>query len=178
MSIITLFRLIVRPALTLVFALGLGLSSANAAAASGIDAKTAFARMKSLSGDWTGPKMMGTQMNMNFRVIAAGSVVLATCFAGTPNEMITVYYLNGDKLVQTHYCMLGNQPRMRLNTKKSSADTLVFDFAGGDNIKSTKMNMHGETLHFVGRNKIESTCVSEEKGKPITTHTAVLVRKS
>ena len=177
MNILLPFRIIVRPALTLALAFGVAFSSANAATASGIDSKAAFARMKSLSGDWTGPKMMGYRMNMNFRVIAAGSAVLATCFAGTPNEMITVYYLNGDKLVQTHYCVFGNQPHLKLNMKKSSADTLVFDFAGGDNIKSTKMNMHAQTLRFVGRNKIENTCTSEENGKPGTAHTAVLLRK-
>ncbi|MEA3188736.1 MAG: hypothetical protein QOD99_2566 [Chthoniobacter sp.] len=153
------------------------LSTARAATTGGIDTRTAFARMKSLSGDWTGPKMMGHPMNMNVRVIAGGSAVLATFCAGTPMEMITVYYVSNDKLVQTHYCMLGNQPRMKLNAKKSSADTLVFDFAGGDNIKATRMNMHGETLHFVGRKKIESTCMSEEKGKPHTTHTTVMVRR-
>ncbi len=178
MNILNPFRMIVRPALPLVLvALGVAFSPANATTTGGIEAKAAFARMKSLSGDWVGPKMMGTRMNMDFRVIAAGSAVLATCFAGTRNEMITVYYLNGDKLVQTHYCMLGNQPRMKLNTKKSSADTLLFDFAGGDNISSTKMNMHGQTLRFIGRNKIESTCTSEEKGKPSSTHAMVLVRK-
>src|SRR5438552_2636683 len=111
-------------------ALTLAFSSAHAATTGGIDGKAAFARMKSLAG--------------NFRVIASGSAVLETCFAGTPMEMVTVYYLKDDKLVQTHYCMLGNQPRMKLNAKKSSADTLVFDFAGGDNMKSTKMNMHAE----------------------------------
>jgi hypothetical protein len=177
MNLITSLRIVSRYCLTLGLGLGLAFSSAKAAPAGGVEAKTAFARMKSLSGDWAGPKMMGTHLNMNFRVIAAGSAVLATCFAGTPNEMITVYYLNGDKLVQTHYCMLGNQPRMRLNPKKSSADTLVFEFAGGDNIRSTKMNMHGETLRFIGRNKIEMTCTGEEKGKPSGAHSSVLVRK-
>ena len=175
------FRIVVRHALTLILAASVSvasISSATAAAASGTDSQRAFERMKSLSGNWTGPKMMGTRLTMNFRVIAAGSAVLATCFQGTPNEMITVYYLNDGKLVQTHYCALGNQPRMKLNTKKSSSDTLVFDFAGGDNIASTKMNMHGQTLHFVSKNKIENSCTSEENGKPTATHTAVLVRKA
>jgi hypothetical protein len=169
------FRIL--PGLTLALVAVATFATANAKTTGGIDTKTAFARMKSLSGDWTGPKMMGHRMDMNFRVIAGGSAVLATCFAGTPMEMITVYYINDGKLVQTHYCILGNQPRMKLNDKTSTPDTLVFDFAGGDNIKATKMNMHGETLHFSGRNRIESTCTSEEKGKPKTTHTAVLVRK-
>jgi hypothetical protein len=166
-------------ALALTLAVGVAASSVNAATtASSIDAKTAFERMKSLSGAWTGPKMMGSRVKINFHTIAAGSAVLATCFEGTPNEMITVYYMDGKNLVQTHYCMMGNQPHMKLNTKKSSADTLVFDFAGGDNIKSTKMNMHGETIHFVSKNKFENTCIGEEKGKPATTQTAVFVRKS
>jgi hypothetical protein len=175
MKINSSLKMIFRITLALVAAAAF--STANAATTSGIDTKTAFARMKSLSGDWTGPKMMGHRMNMNFRVIAGGSAVLATCFAGTPMEMITVYYIKGDKLVLTHYCMLGNQPRMKLNARASSADTLVFDFAGGDNIKTTKAHMHAETLHFVGRNKIESTCMNCEKGKACEKHTAVLVRR-
>ncbi len=156
-------------------ALVLAFSSTHAAMTGGIDDKAAFARMKSLTGNWSG-KMMGQRLTMNYRVIAGGSAVLQTCLANTPMEMITVYYLKDGKLVQTHYCTLGNQPRMKLNTKKSSADRLVFDYAGGDNMKSTKSNMHAETLHFVGKNKMESTCTSEEKGKPSSTHTTVLTR--
>ncbi len=141
-----------------------------------IDSKTAFARMKSLSGDWQGPKMMGKRCDVNYRVIAGGSAVLETCFANTPMEMVSVYYPTGKTLAMTHYCMLGNQPRMKLNLKKSTADTLVFDFAGGDNIKTTKMNMHSTTLHFVGKNKIQSTCTGEENGKRGQTHTALFTR--
>lgn len=161
--------------LTLALAVLLGATLSNVSAAT--DPKAAFARLKSMSGEWVGPKMMGTRMKAEYRVIAGGSAVLATFFPGTKNEMISVYYVADDQLVMTHYCMLGNQPRMKLNTKKSSADTLVFDFAGGDNIKSTKMNMHGETLHFLSKNKVESTCEGEERGKPNTKHTAVMVRK-
>jgi hypothetical protein len=89
--------------------------------------------------------------------------------------MVTVYYLSKNKLVQTHYCVLGNQPHMKFNSKKSTADTIVFDFAGGDNIGSTTNHMHAETLHLVGKNKIENTCTSFNKGK-CETHTSTLVR--
>jgi hypothetical protein len=163
--------------IALVAAVGATVATAREVTSQGTDARTAFARMKSLSGDWTGPKMMGHRLDVNYRVISGGSAVLATFFPGTSMEMITVYYLKGDSLVQTHYCLLANQPRAKLNLKKSSADTLVFDFAGGDNIKSTQKNMHGETLRFLGANKIESTCASSERGKPDTTHTVTLLRK-
>ena len=167
MNILPPFKIGVRPALTFALAFSLAFSSAYAGTTRRIDAKTAFARMKSLAGNWSGPKMMGQRCD---------SAVLETCFEGTPMEMVTVYYPVGNALVQTHYCMLGNQPHMKLNTKKSSADTLVFDFAGGDNIKQTHMNMHATTLHFVGRNKIESTCTSQEKGRPAGTHTSTFTR--
>lgn len=167
---------IVRLILALALLLCAGFSTANAASSAGLDDKAAFEKMKSLSGDWTGPKMMGHRMNAKYRVIAGGSAVLATFFPGTPMEMITVYYLSGDKLVLTHYCMLGNQPRMKFNPKKSAADTLVFEFAGGDNIHSNTKHMHGETLRLVSRNKVENTCTSCDKGGKCEQHSSTMVR--
>lgn len=167
---------ILRLTLALTFLIGTGLSTARATATPGLDDKAAFEKMKSLSGDWTGPKMMGHRMNANYRVIAGGSAVMATFFPGTPMEMITVYYLSKGKLVQTHYCMLGNQPHMKFNPKTSTADTIVFDFAGGDNIGSKTKHMHGETLRFAGKNKIENTCTSCDNGK-CEQHASAMVRK-
>jgi hypothetical protein len=167
----------VRITLALGLALCAAFSTATAATATGIDGKTAFARLKSLSGDWTGPEMMGHKLNQNYRVIAGGSAVMETCFPGTKMEMVSLYYLKGDSLEMSHYCMLGNQPHMRLNTRKSSADTLVFDFAGGDNISSTNGHMHAATLHIAGRNKIEMTGTLKMKGKPDMTCNSTLVRK-
>jgi hypothetical protein len=173
----TSLRTIVSLSLALVFALPVAVPSAKAAATGGIDAKSAFALIKSLSGDWTGPKMAGHRMNSNYRVIAGGSAVLETCFPGTPMEMVSLYYLKGGSLVMAHYCVMGNQPRMKLNTRNSTADTLVFDFAGGDNLRTTKGHMHSATMRIVGRNKIEITGTGKEKGKPDTTCSSTLVRK-
>jgi hypothetical protein len=176
MKVVSLYRILISSIVALGFVASAAVPSAHAATAGGVDAKTAFARMKSLAGTWSGPKMMGQRCNLNYRVIAGGSAVLETCFEGTPMEMVTVYYPVGNSLVQTHYCVAGNQPHMKLNLKKSSADTLVFDFAGGDNIKTTKMNMHATTLHFVGKNKMENTCTGQENGKLVAPHTAVFTR--
>lgn len=168
---------VVRHVLALVLVLLVTISPVNATTTAGTDAKSAFARLKSLAGDWTGPKMMGHRMNQNYRVIAGGSAVMETCFPGTPMEMVSIYYLKGDSLVMTHYCVMGNQPRMKLNTRKSSADTLVFDFDGGDNLRSTNGHMHSATLHLSGRNKIEMTGTAKMQGKPDSTCNSTLVRK-
>lgn len=169
---------IVRPALALALAVAAIFSTASTAHAE-LDAQAAFEKLKSLSGDWAGPKMEGMPhaTNQNYRVIAGGSAVKETCFPGTDMEMVSLYYLKGNDLVMQHYCVMGNQPRMKLNTKKSTADTLVFDFDGGDNIKSTQGHMHSATLHFVGANKIEMSGVAKEKGKPDQTCTNTLTRK-
>lgn len=163
--------------ITLASILLAGASLSNAATTTGVDAKTAFAKMKSLSGTWTGPKMMGQRMTEKYSVIAGGSAVMETCFPGTPMEMVSVYYLKGNDLVMTHYCMMGNQPRMKFNERKSTADTYVFDFAGGDNLGSTKGHMHSAKLHFVAKNKMEMTGTAKEKGKPDSTCSATMVRK-
>jgi hypothetical protein len=87
----------------------------------------AFERMKTLVGKWSGESPeMGT-MNTEFRLIAGDSVIRGTFAGGTPMEMLSVYHDVNGKLTMTHYCMLRNQPRMKL--VKSTADSLTFDLA-------------------------------------------------
>jgi len=49
-----------------------------------------------------------------------------------PENMITMFHMDGDRLLMTHYCGVGNQPRMKL----TSADpkSLTFEFIDGTNI--------------------------------------------
>src|SRR5690242_4649257 len=54
-----------------------------------------FERMKTLVGSWTGKCDMGqgpVDLNIQYRLLAGGSVLEERCFAGTPNEMVTMYY--------------------------------------------------------------------------------------
>src|SRR3954471_6925301 len=76
-----------------------------------------FERMKTLVGAWKGKTDMGQgpiDLTVQYRLLAGGSVLEERVFAGTPNEMTTMYYDQGDKLALTHYCMLGNRPGMLL----------------------------------------------------------------
>ncbi|MFT7485482.1 MAG: hypothetical protein ACI9F9_001332, partial [Candidatus Paceibacteria bacterium] len=50
--------------------------------------------------------------NSEFRVSAGGSFVEERTFVGTPREMLTVYHMDGAKLLATHYCMMGNAPHL------------------------------------------------------------------
>src|SRR5262245_9197473 len=76
-----------------------------------------FERMKSLVGTWTGKSDMGQgpiDISVQYRLLAGGSVLEERVFAGTPNEMISMYYDQAGKLAMTHYCIMGNRPGMLL----------------------------------------------------------------
>src|SRR3989449_7075637 len=88
-----------------------------------------FERMKTLVGTWKGKADMGQgpmEFTVEYRLISGGSAIEERIFAGTPKEMVTMYYDKNGKLALTHYCMLANQPGMLL--KSSDSKTLQFDF--------------------------------------------------
>ena len=60
-----------------------------------------FEKMKTMVGTWTGKTDMGqgpVDLQVQYRLVAAGSVLEEKVFAGTPNEMTTMYYDQGGKL--------------------------------------------------------------------------------
>lgn len=141
-------------------------------------ASAEFERMKSLVGTWQGKTDMGQgpiDLNVTYRVIAAGSVVEQRDFVGTPNEMVTMYYDKDGKLSMTHYCMLGNRPAMAL--KASDANSLTFDFDSCCGIDPKKeSHMHALTLRFDDANTITSTCQGVMEGKGASEHSVTLKR--
>ena len=112
-----------------------------------------------------------------YKVIAAGSVVHESMFVGTPHEMVTVYHLDGDDLILTHYCAAGNQPRMK-GEKSADANKLVFKFAGGTNLDPAKdAHMHDVTITFVGPDHIRQEWTFYKDGKATETEKFDLKRK-
>jgi hypothetical protein len=53
---------------------------------------------------------------------------------GTAHEMVNMYHLDGEKLMMTHYCAQGIQPRMKLAS--SDKGVLKFEFQDCTNLKS------------------------------------------
>jgi hypothetical protein len=149
-----------------------GGASAPAGAAvktAGVDGKAALERLKTLAGEWRGHVVTedGPPAKVVYSVTAGGSTVTEKLFPGTPHEMLTLYHLDGEDLVLTHYCAMGNQPRMRL-VKAALTDPLElrFDFTGGTNIDPAKdMHMHAGTLRLRGPDRLEAEWAVYDKGK-------------
>jgi hypothetical protein len=148
-------------------------------------AKSRFEHIKSLAGDWSGPgpaEMQGGQMEVHYRVTAGGNAVEETLMPGTDHEMVTMYHLDGDKLVLTHYCVAGNQPHMVASNEGSTngaVDTIRFEFAGASNMASPNAgHMHQMEMTIEGKDKVKSHWTFYDAGKPTHEATFELTRKS
>jgi hypothetical protein len=155
---------------------------ATAAAPSKATSHAGLERIKKLAGTWVAADKDGKptdQVVSVIKVTAGGSAVHETLFPGGPQEMLSVYHADGADLVMTHYCMLGNQPRMKADPK-SPANQIKWQFAGGTNLDPAKdMHMHEGTLTFVDDDHIEFSGVAWVGGTPAPDHcaTMTLVRK-
>jgi hypothetical protein len=142
---------------------------------------SAFERLKKLAGDWqlANPKDEASKGKIveRYRLTAGGSAIVETHFPGDDHEMVTIYNRDGDQLLLTHYCHLGNQPQMRAKIGDNK-DELVFEFAGGSNLNPAKdTHMHNCRIRFVDADHIQGEWELYVDGKSAGKHAFDLVRK-
>jgi hypothetical protein len=114
-------------------------------------------------------------LTIQYRLLAGGSVLEERCFAGTPNEMVTMYYDQNGKLAMTHYCVMGNRPGMKL--KSSDAKTINFDFDATCGINAKKeSHMHALSITFDDADTITTSCTAIMDGKEQPDHPTTLKR--
>jgi hypothetical protein len=139
-----------------------------------------FAALKQLAGDWVKVGKDGKPTDKVFvsiRVTSAGSVVQETLMPGSDHEMVTMYHLDGADLVLTHYCALGNQPRMKADAGKD-ARRIEFTFTGATNLKSeSDQHMHRVVLTLSGKDRYKAEWTSNKEGKACHQVSFELVRK-
>jgi len=99
------------------------------------DAQKAFNSAKALSGTWEGNAPDGRPLQVSFKVTAAGSAILSEILV--PNEdMVSMIHLDGpNRLLLTHYCAAGNQPRMEAKVSPDGK-IITFNFVDATNLAS------------------------------------------
>lgn len=141
------------------FTLCLLLLSFSAATFAQNDAEKSFTEIKTLAGTWQGsvkvdppqPEMVnGKPMEIIMRVTSRGNALVHEMKeAGSVDDPakndhpVTMFYLDTDRLILTHYCDAGNRPRM---AARRSADGKSVEFDLLDVSGSTK---HGHMEHAV-----------------------------
>lgn len=144
---------------------------------------SAFERIKALAGAWVRADEDGSptdEVVSVFRVTAGGHTVIETLFPGSEMEMITMYSESAGRLWLTHYCCVGNQPRMRAEPMAGS-DTLSFEFVedpANGMVSRADRHMDEARFRFKSDDRIHTRWIMRENGEPVYTAEFDLVRRS
>ncbi|MFZ0420812.1 MAG: hypothetical protein WAM04_22110 [Candidatus Sulfotelmatobacter sp.] len=119
--------------LRLALSLFLLLLSASAAL-SQTAAQKSFDQLKTLTGSWEGKNSQGKPLQVSFRDTAGGSALMSEIIGEGHEDMISMIHMDGsNRLMMTHYCGAGNQPRMTASTSPDGK-TITFDFFDATNL--------------------------------------------
>lgn len=112
-------------------------------------AAAVFEQLKSLQGQWRSAKPDG-KTTVEYRLIANGTVLVETWTMSPTRQSMTVYALDGERLLATHYCPQGNQPRLVLAGTNADG-THRFDFLDGTNLQDSEgFHEHAFTIRIDG----------------------------
>jgi hypothetical protein len=107
------------------------LSSVPALAQS--DAKATFDHLQSLNGTWEGKANSDRSVKIVFRPTSGGSALMSEILGD--EDMVTMFHLDNKRVLMTHYCGAGNQPRMQASASPDGK-TITFNFIDGTNMAS------------------------------------------
>ncbi len=129
-------------------------------------AQQSFDALKGLAGEWQGKDTLGHQVEIIFRVTSGGSALLSELVEPSQKEdMITMFHVDGDRLLLTHYCSAGNQPRMK-GVISPYGKTITFDFVDVTNLSSPKAgHMRGLMIHILSPDHHTEEWTFVENGK-------------
>jgi hypothetical protein len=94
-------------------------------------ANRSFEQLKSLEGTWEGKTPDGQKAQVIYRVTSNGSALMSEIKG--KEDMISMFNLDGDRVLLTHYCAVGNQPRM-VASASPDGKTFTFDFLDATNL--------------------------------------------
>ena len=149
------------------------------------DAEKSFAVLKSLAGSWQGPVTVtppqaemgaGTVMEGTLRVTSRGNAIVHEMHeAGKPDDParydhpVTMLYLDGERLLLTHYCDAGNRPRMVAKTSPDGK-TVEFDFVDVSGSTDYGNMYHAVFTTIDANHHIEDWTYMMPGNKPVHAH--------
>lgn len=141
----------------------------------------AFERLKTLEGKWAGTAVEGGQteakpVEVIYETSSGKTALVEKLFAGMPHEMVSIYNDENGGLVMTHYCMLRNQPKLRLVS--SGEDHVLLEMTEEANgVKKTDDHMHSLKITFSGSDEITQEWNGYHGGKLSNKPTVIKLRR-
>jgi hypothetical protein len=133
-----------------------------------LSSRDSFEKLKSLAGTWEGKMSNGQAVRESYRVTANGSAVMSE-IEGEHN-MVTMFHLDGDRLLMTHYCGAGNQPRMKA-VPVADGNSVAFDFLDATNLADPEAgHMHRAMFTLVDSKHLNEEWVWKKDGKETKDH--------
>ena len=111
------------------------LVAAAALASDKTKSEEAFDRLASLEGEWKG-EIDGVKATLIYTLTANGSALMEQFRPEKGPEMITMFTIDGDHLIATHYCSAKNQPQMETPAITDVQKPLAFSLAQITGLKS------------------------------------------
>jgi hypothetical protein len=96
------------------------------------NAYAAFDSLKGLAGEWQAKDPTGKMQTITLKVVSGGSVIMESM---QEESMVTMYHVDKDRLMLTHYCAAHNQPSMQ-GQVSDDGKTFTFDFLDATNLAS------------------------------------------
>jgi hypothetical protein len=156
------------------------LTLAPAADTSTTQSAAAFEKLKSLAGNWESKNGEGQKSHTRYEVLSGGSAVVERYVnesMSADKAMETVYYLDGDRLLLTHYCMAHNQPRMQAESFDSSTGSLQFAYLDATGLANPSAgHMHDVKFTFADNDHFTADWQFYEGGKPKFTESVQFTR--
>lgn len=127
---------------------------------------TAFDNLKGLVGTWEGSSPKGGGLTNSIHLVSDGTAVEESFQSEQHQAMVTLYSADGDRIAMTHYCSIGNQPRMETSSVDANAKRFAFDFVGATNLKDPgDMHMHHLVLEVKDPDHFTETWTMAMNGK-------------
>jgi len=133
--------------------LGSALTIFAGSPATEIKSNPGFDKIKSLEGSWTGKDDEGKIVTLEYKIVSAGTALMESLnMEDHPDAMVTMYHIDKDKLMMTHYCSMGNQPRMKAGKMSDNGSTISFSMVDATNLAS-KNDAHMSKLVVMFKDK-------------------------
>jgi hypothetical protein len=128
------------------------------------DAQKVLDRFKAMAGTWEGKSPKGQTSKVKYELVAGGTAVMSESQM-IGDDMTSMFYVDGERLMMTHFCPSGNQPRMQA-TISTDLKTVAFEFVDATNLSGPQVgHMHRAVYVFSDTGHYSEEWTWRQEGK-------------